>query len=100
VEKIEASKYVEDYSDDYSSDSEDQDSFKRLLGDGSKFGISLNYAVQPSPDGLAQAFIIGESFIGEDECAMVLGDNIFYGNGLKESLKQFSNMVFSKIHNS
>ena len=67
---------------------EDQDSFKRLLGDGSKFGINLNYAVQPSPDGLAQAFIIGEKFIGEDECAMVLGDNIFYGNGLKEVLKQ------------
>ena len=67
---------------------EDQDSFKRLLGDGSKFGINLNYAVQPSPDGLAQAFIIGEEFIGDDECAMVLGDNIFYGNGLKDVLKR------------
>ena len=67
---------------------EDQESFKRLLGDGSKFGINLNYAVQPSPDGLAQAFIIGEDFIGEDECAMVLGDNIFYGNGLKDVLRQ------------
>ena len=67
---------------------EDNDSFKRLLGDGSKFGIHLQYAVQPSPDGLAQAFIIGEEFIGSEECAMVLGDNIFYGSGLKEVLKE------------
>ena len=67
---------------------EDQASFKRLLGDGKQFGINLNYAVQPSPDGLAQAFIIGEKFIGEDECAMVLGDNIFYGSGLNKVLSE------------
>ena len=56
--------------------------FEQLLGDGSQFGIQLNYQVQPSPDGLAQAFLIGEEFIGNEPCAMVLGDNIFYGNGL------------------
>lgn len=67
--------------------SEDQSYFKRLLGDGSKFGINLEYVIQPSPDGLAQAFILGEEFIGDDECAMVLGDNIFYGNGFVNMLK-------------
>ena len=70
---------------------EDQKGFKRLLEDGSKFGVNLNYAVQPSPDGLAQAFIIGEEFIGNDACAMVLGDNIFYGSGLDKRLKEASN---------
>ena len=67
---------------------DDSDSFKRLLSDGSTFGVRLQYAVQPSPDGLAQAFIIGEKFIGSDECAMVLGDNIFYGSGLKDVLRE------------
>ena len=61
--------------------------FEALLGDGSDFGITLSYKVQPSPDGLAQAFLIGEEFIGEDACAMVLGDNIFYGNGFGRLLK-------------
>jgi len=69
----------------------DQDQFKRLLGDGSDWGINLQYTVQPSPDGLAQAFIIGEEFIGDDKVAMVLGDNIFYGHGFGESLKSCSN---------
>lgn len=62
--------------------------FRQLLGDGEKFGINLNYAVQPSPDGLAQAFIIGKEFIGDDACAFILGDNIFDGNGLKSVLKK------------
>lgn len=66
---------------------EDTPRFKDLLGDGHQFGVNLSYAVQPSPDGLAQAFIIGEEFIGDDACAMVLGDNIFYGNGLGYKLK-------------
>ena len=65
----------------------DLPNFERLLGDGSQYGISLSYKVQPSPDGLAQAFILGEEFIGEDACAMVLGDNIFYGNGFRTMLK-------------
>ena len=61
--------------------------FEALLGDGSDFGIKLSYKVQPSPDGLAQAFLLGEEFIGEDACAMILGDNIFYGNGFGKILK-------------
>ena len=66
----------------------DLPNFERLLGDGSSFGINLSYKVQPSPDGLAQAFLIGEEFIGDDSCAMILGDNIFYGNGLSDHLKK------------
>ncbi|HYE09820.1 MAG TPA: glucose-1-phosphate thymidylyltransferase RfbA [Patescibacteria group bacterium] len=62
--------------------------FKKLLGDGSEFGINLSYAEQPSPDGLAQAFIIGEEFIGNDDVAMILGDNIYYGNGFTSILKE------------
>jgi len=62
--------------------------FQDLLGDGSHFGVRLSYAVQPSPDGLAQAFLIGKDFIGDDECAMILGDNIFYGNGFSDILKE------------
>lgn len=67
--------------------------FERLLGDGSHFGVSLSYKVQPSPDGLAQAFILGKEFIGDDSCAMVLGDNIFYGNG-------FSNLLVESVKNA
>ena len=67
--------------------------FEQLLGDGSQFGINLQYAVQPSPDGLAQAFIIGKQFIGNDACAMVLGDNIFYGSG-------FGNMLTNAYKNA
>ena len=66
---------------------EDQDSFKRLLKDGSQFGIRLEYAVQPSPDGLAQALIIGGNFVGRDSVALALGDNIFYGDGLPRDLQ-------------
>ncbi|HRX09966.1 MAG TPA: sugar phosphate nucleotidyltransferase, partial [Candidatus Limiplasma sp.] len=66
----------------------DLPNFERLLGDGTQFGIQLSYKVQPSPDGLAQAFILGEEFIGGDACAMVLGDNIFYGNGLGALLQK------------
>lgn len=66
----------------------DLPTFKNMLGDGSNFGIRLSYAEQPSPDGLAQAFIIGKDFIGKDKCAMILGDNIFHGNGLSRVLKQ------------
>ncbi len=67
---------------------EDNASFKRLLGDGSDFGISISYAVQPGPDGLAQALIIGEEFIGNDNVCLVLGDNIFYGQSFTQTLKQ------------
>jgi glucose-1-phosphate thymidylyltransferase len=67
---------------------EDQASFQRLLGDGSAFGIALSYAVQPSPDGLAQAFIIGEQFINQQQVCLVLGDNIFYGQGFSPKLKK------------
>ena len=66
---------------------EDTPRFEHLLGDGSQFGVNLSYKVQPSPDGLAQAFLLGETFIGEDACAMVLGDNIFYGNGFSRILR-------------
>lgn len=72
---------------------EDSESFKRLLGDGSQWGINLQYAVQPSPDGLAQAFIIGADFIGADKVALVLGDNIFHGNALDESLQACTDPV-------
>jgi glucose-1-phosphate thymidylyltransferase len=65
----------------------DLPNFERLLGDGSQYGIRLSYKVQPSPDGLAQAFILGKEFIGNDACAMVLGDNIFYGNGFGKTLR-------------
>ena len=67
---------------------EDNASFKRLLGDGSDFGISISYAVQPGPDGLAQAFIIGEEFIGNDNVCLILGDNIFYGQSFTQTLRQ------------
>lgn len=67
---------------------EDNEGFKRLLGDGADFGIKLSYAIQPSPDGLAQAFLIGEEFIGQDSVCLVLGDNIFYGQGFTPMLKQ------------
>lgn len=67
---------------------EDLPNFEKLLGDGSNFGIQLSYAEQPSPDGLAQAFIIGEAFIGDDSVCLVLGDNIFYGQGFSPKLKQ------------
>ena len=72
---------------------EDTPRFESLLGDGSQFGLRLQYKVQPSPDGLAQAFILGEEFIGDDCCAMVLGDNIFYGNG-------FSRILKNAVHNA
>ncbi|MCL7722154.1 glucose-1-phosphate thymidylyltransferase RfbA [Actinobacillus pleuropneumoniae] len=75
---------------------EDNESFKRLLGDGSDFGIELSYAVQPSPDGLAQAFLIGEEFIGKDSVCLVLGDNIFYGQHFTQSLQEAAKSVETK----
>lgn len=70
--------------------SQDQESFKRLLGDGKKYGVSFSFAVQDNPEGLAQAFIIGEKFIGEDPSALILGDNIFYGSSLGMQLKELT----------
>ena len=76
---------------------QDAEQFQRLLGDGSEFGVHLSYAEQPSPDGLAQAFLIGEEFIGDDSVALVLGDNIFYGPGLGQQLQRFSRVEGAAI---
>ena len=70
---------------------EDSSAFRRLLGDGTDFGISISYAIQPSPDGLAQAFLIGEDFIGKDDVCLILGDNIFYGQHFSQMLSQAVN---------
>lgn len=74
------------------STSQDLPNFERLLGDGSRYGIRLQYKVQPAPEGLAQAFILGEEFIAGDSCAMILGDNIFYGAGMRKQLQEASNL--------
>src|SRR5690554_4769247 len=71
---------------------EDQAQFQRLLGDGSELGISLQYAAQPSPEGLAQAFVIGEEFVGDEKAALVLGDNIFHGAGLGSNLRKHTDV--------
>ena len=76
---------------------EDNVGFKRLLGDGADFGVNLEYAVQPSPDGLAQAFIIGEEFIGNDSVCLVLGDNIFYGQSFSQQLKRASELTVQGV---
>jgi glucose-1-phosphate thymidylyltransferase len=75
----------------------DRESFERALGNGSRYGISIEYAVQENPDGIAQAFIIGESFIGKDSCALALGDNIIYGSGLGRQLSTFSEIDGAQI---
>lgn len=71
---------------------EDSDQFKRLLGDGKELGCNFQYAVQPTPNGLAQAFVIGESFIGDDKVALILGDNIFYGSGFSQLVQSFNDV--------
>lgn len=71
---------------------EDQSAFQRVLGDGSRFGIDLSYVVQPSPDGLAQAFVLGEEFLGGDRAALVLGDNLFYGHGMGAQLRRYADL--------
>jgi glucose-1-phosphate thymidylyltransferase len=76
---------------------QDQEAFIRLLGDGAKYGVSFSYEVQESPDGLAQAFVIGEKFISQESCALVLGDNIFYGDGLGTQLKSMVNIKGAQI---
>ncbi|WP_459980301.1 sugar nucleotidyltransferase, partial [Isoptericola variabilis] len=70
----------------------DAEQFRRLLGDGSQFGISISYAVQQVPNGLAQAFVLGEDFLGSDAAALVLGDNIFYGQGLGDQLQKYTTL--------
>ena len=75
----------------------DMPMFQKLLGDGTQLGCSFTYAVQPSPDGLAQAFVIGEKFIGNDKAALVLGDNIFYGSGFSKLIQSFNNVEGAAI---